>query len=380
MTGREKIHAAFSKDGTREIPAVICYEGIYIRDHYKELASCPWWYAQETDIEKQLLWHGEVAENIGQDWFALPWCDTREARENFSVQVRPDGVYKIHRITNDERRLYEPQVGGGFWLPEPQVINTPEDIDKLFSDDGFAPFSADDAEKIKQSGARDLSDRLINGVCKDKSPLAHVASPVWMCTSLWGNYEEFFVRVAENPELVKYACGKYFQTCRNRVLQAAALGAEIIWIEDCYMDLISPAAYKKFSAPYITELTETIRGAGMKSVYYYTGNISDRLDMILSIGADAVSFEESKKNFKIDIEELAEYINGRCVLFGNLDATGFLRDCSEEELKSEIARQISAGRKNKSRFVMSMGSPVTPGTSVDKVKLYCDAAHELGKF
>jgi len=27
MNGREKIEAALSKDGTREIPAVICYEG-----------------------------------------------------------------------------------------------------------------------------------------------------------------------------------------------------------------------------------------------------------------------------------------------------------------------------------------------------------------
>jgi len=116
----------------------------------------------------------------------------------------------------------------------------------------------------------------------------------------------------------------------------------------------------------------------MKSVYYYTGNISDRLDMILSAGADAVSFEESKKNFMIDVKELSEYVRGRCVILGNLDATSFLRDCSEEQLKTEIARQIKAGRKNGSRFIMSMGSPVTPGTSVDKVRLYCDLVHELG--
>ncbi len=34
MTGKEKIEAAFSIDGTPEIPAVICYEGIYIRDRW----------------------------------------------------------------------------------------------------------------------------------------------------------------------------------------------------------------------------------------------------------------------------------------------------------------------------------------------------------
>jgi len=51
---------------------------------------------------------------------------------------------------------------------------------------------------------------------------------------------------------------------------------------------------------------------------------------------------------------------------------------SEEELRAEITRQIAAGRRNGSRFIMSLGSPVTPGTSVEKVRLYCDLVHDLG--
>jgi len=178
--------------------------------------------------------------------------------------------------------------------------------------------------------------------------------------------------------LVNYACEKYAGICGDRIHEAAALGAEVVWIEECYTDMISPDAYSKYCLPHVRRLTDTIRGAGMKSVYYFCGDISGKLDLILSAGADAVSFEESKKNFRIDIGELAEYIRGRCVIFGNLDATSFLPNCSEEQLKHEIVRQIKAGRKNKGRFVMSTGSPVTPGTPVEKVRLYCDLVHELG--
>jgi uroporphyrinogen-III decarboxylase len=52
---------------------------------------------------------------------------------------------------------------------------------------------------------------------------------------------------------------------------------------------------------------------------------------------------------------------------------------SEPELRAEIERQIRAGRRNGSRFVMSIGSPVTPGTSIERVRTYCSMARDLGR-
>jgi uroporphyrinogen-III decarboxylase len=49
-------------------------------------------------------------------------------------------------------------------------------------------------------------------------------------------------------------------------------------------------------------------------------------------------------------------------------------------LRAEIARQIAAGRRNGGRFVLSLGSPVTPGTPMERVRRYCDLAHELGEL
>jgi len=97
------------------------------------------------------------------------------------------------------------------------------------------------------------------------------------------------------------------------------------------------------------------------------------------VGADALAFEESKKSFRIDIEDVVERVRGRFVVFGNLDAIGLLERGSDAELRQEISRQIAAGRRNKGRFAMSLGSPVTPGTPVGRVKLYCELVHELGR-
>ncbi len=95
------------------------------------------------------------------------------------------------------------------------------------------------------------------------------------------------------------------------------------------------------------------------------------LDVVHEKRKDALSLEESKKGFTIDIAEVAESVRGRCALLGNLDAIRLLPEGSEQELRAEIARQAAAGRRNGGRFVMSLGSPVTPGTSPERVRRYC---------
>ena len=144
-------------------------------------------------------------------------------------------------------------------------------------------------------------------------------------------------------------------------------------------DMISPRAYAALNLPFLQQLVAAIRAAGMWSIHYFCGNPAGKWDHLLAAGADALSFEESKKGFVIDIEEVVARTGGRCAVLGNLDAVGLLQNGSEGQLRAEIARQIAAGRRNGSRFIMSLGSPVTPETPVERVRLYCDLAHELGK-
>ena len=160
----------------------------------------------------------------------------------------------------------------------------------------------------------------------------------------------------------------------------ASTGCHFVWIEECFTDQISPDAFGRLNAPLVRELVGEIRAAGLKSVYYYCGDPSTRLDQLLEVGADALHLEEGKKGFRIEIDEIAEAVGGRCVLFGNLDSIAVLQDGSEERLGGEIRRQIQAGRANGGRFVVSTGSPVTPGTPLGRVRLYTETAHRLGRM
>jgi uroporphyrinogen-III decarboxylase len=184
--------------------------------------------------------------------------------------------------------------------------------------------------------------------------------------------------VARDPVLVRHACERLLARAVQTVRLAAAAGARGIWIEDCMTDMISPAAFDALNVPVLRRLVEEIQAAGMHAIYYYCGDPSKRWDALFSVGADALALEESKKGFAIEIEDVVARAGGGTAVLGNLDAVGVLEGASDAELREEIARQVAIGRRNGGRFVMSLGSPVTPDTPAERVRLYCRLAREPG--
>jgi hypothetical protein len=376
MTGREKIEAALSEGGTTDFPAVICYEGIYVRDHWAQLTEYPWWFAAEPDIERQLLWRRQAIERTGQDWFELPTCRTREEREALAVETRSDGAALVDRLTGRVQPLQRPRVGG--WAPEggchsvraERLPETPEDVDAAIPSP--APF---DAKAFAEEGRGDLARALLAEFGEELFPLRSVGSPLWECYGLWG-FEGMMLLVATRPDLVRRACERLLARALRAVQFSKALGAAGIWLEECMTDMVSPAAFEALCLPFVQQLVAAIREAGMKSIYYFCGDPHCKWDLLFAAGADALSLEESKKGFAIDIEDVVKRARGRCAVLGNLDAIRLLPHASEEELRAEIARQLAVGRANGGRFLMSLGSPVTPATPVARVKRYCELVRE----
>ena len=377
MTGRQRIEAAFSSEGTAQVPAVICYEGVFLRDHWSELTSCPWWYRLAPEADRQVQWQREALARTGLDWFKMfPWG---VPDPEVMIEERANGAFKIDTRTGQETRMIPPRVGGWSAQGETESFRAdrlpenPEDIDALIP----IPASSDESVTSDRCGYA-LGTRLVREFGGEKYPYRQVCGPLWQTYELWG-FEGMMVLVATRPDLVKRACERNLALAVRTVVEAAAQGTAAIWIEDCLTDMISPEAFASLNVPYVRRLVEEIRAAGMKSIYYYAGNPAGKWDLIFSIGADALSMEESKKNFRIDIEEIVKRVRGRCTVLGNLDAIGVLQNGSEGQLRAEIARQIAAGRRNGGRFIMSLGSPVTPDTPVERVRLYCDLVHELGR-
>ena len=375
MNGHEKMMAAFSPEGTPEIPAVICYEDIFIRDHWAQLSGRPWWVRAVPDIETQLAWRREVEEAIGQDWFLLPEGASYEERAHVSIVTQGNQVYRLHRLTGVTQRLTPPQISG--WtghnvasVHPTQLPQTPEEIDAWIIDPHTGDYGLAD-------GRGDLAQHILADWGATRFPLGYVAGPLWTCYYMWG-FEGMMLYLVDKPNLVRYAVQRFSEYSIHQIRTAARMGAAGVWMEDCMTDMISPQHYLTFNLPYLRQITDEIRAMGMVSIHYFCGNPAGKWDLLLDTGADALALEESKKGFVIDIADVVERINGRMTVLGNLDAVGILEQADDDGLRAEITRQIAAGRRNHSRFIMSLGSPVTPDTPAARVRRYCDLTHQLG--
>ncbi len=376
MTGKERMQAAFSDNGTAEVPVVLsCYEDIFQRDHWDSLTQYPWWYGRKVDLDKQMLWRREAIANTGEDWFRLPFCASAETRQRQHVQETPEGVFLLDTETGAKTELQRPPIGDwperGYTTPS-TLPETPEAIDQVIviSDD-------DDSTYVRTEGRDALARALLDEFGDTLFPNHRTSSPLLRCADLWG-FDNMMLNIRSRPDLVTHACERYLEQAKCTMRRAALLGAQGIWVVDALSDMISPSDYARLSLPHLRGLIAEIRRVNMRSVYYFTGDPTGKWDLMLSLGADALAFEDAKKGFNVDVVEAARKLAGRCTLFGNLNAIDVLQDGTDEQLKKEVKRQLTAAPLNGGRFVMSIGSPITPATSVERVRLYCELVHDLG--
>ncbi len=374
MTAREKIRRAFTPEGTPEIGVVASYDGIFIRDHWFAFTEVPWWYTFSGKINEEVIWVRDFCRRSGLEWLEVRPCPSRAERSHQRYEQRQNGVWRIDEETGDEEHLQEPTPGGINTSSKHFALDllptTQSEVDALISQ-----ASAFDRASFLAEGRHDTATAIGNAL--DLILYGAITSPLWSFYSLLG-YEGMMVFLAQDGDLASYAAGRILRNVTQRIRMVSALGADAVWIEECLTDQISPELFWQINVPILQKCVQEIRACGLKSIYYYCGNPGDRLEAILEVGADAVHFEESKKGFTVDIEEIIAKVDGRCTVFGNLDSIALLQDGTETELRTEIKRQLEAGKKNGNRFVMSIGSPITPRTPVERIKLYTDVVQELG--
>ena len=335
MTAKDRFNAAF--EGKPGYPVALCYEGLFMRDHIDEVSDKPWDYCIDPDIKKRLSWHEGVKNRLTHDWIGYPF--------SYCYNEVPQNITK--------------PIQSGTYSRKSEKIK----IDSTEQIDARIPLYSDTSEQSLPKGALEAKLEVLYA---DRPKLSATASPFWGCNSLW-DFETLMMLAIDNPLLLEYACERITMNAIFRVKQLKTQGCSMMWIEDCYSDMLPPGLFERLNIDFVKMIIAEIRNAGMRSIHYFCGNPYGKLDLLLSANADAYSFEESKKGFDIDIIDLAKYINGRNCLFGNIDSIGVLQNGSLDDIKHELNRQGKAGKLNGDRFVFALGSPVTPLTPMKKV-------------
>ncbi len=384
MSGRDKMLKAITEGTLTEIPVVIPYIGIFLRDHWEEITNEPWWIQNSWNLESRIRVDKALEEKIDIDWMSCRLCPSSVWRLSHQIKVINNEVYLVGTYPayqGSVEKLHRPPPGGiqeslstrtreGAALPKP-LIESEKDVEKYVT--------VIKAEELIKSGMLDYAKEVVKEFHSRRFIVAPVTSPLWTAYSYFG-FKGLIVNLYRNPRLIKFLLEKLTMQQREHIEAFARVGVDGIWIEECLCsaDVISLRNFKKFTLPYVCELISEIRKQKMKSIYYPCGDVSDRLELMVEAEPDCISLEESKKNFTIDLEWVDKVVNGRVCIFGNLDAVAVLQNGTLEELKSELERQIRIGREH-GRFVMSLGSPVTPQTPTSRVREYVDLTRVLSQ-
>lgn len=369
MSPRERMNAVLSGEPTDALPVVIPYLDIFLRDHWREVTDLPWWAPWDGDIETHLRIARDLQRAVGVDWVPVYGGHSRAWRERHRIELRSGEPFLVDTESDAAHRLTEPPVGGEQHLVRTASVHTVEQAKNAVA---VTP-----AERMLANGSFDYARAAIREFGDELFVVGSVSTPFWGLYFHFG-FNQLMMNLVEHPELVEPLL-EDITLHHIEVLRAyAEVGFHGIWIEDCYAssDLISLPQFRRFAAPYAERLVAETNRLGMKSIYYFCGEVADRLEDLVRMEPHAIALEESKKGFEIDIAQVDAVVGNRSCLFGNYDAIRLLETGSPEAIAAEHARQIGVGRRH-GRFVTSLGSPVTPRTPAARTREWVELARAL---
>ena len=351
-----------------EFPVVIPYMGILLRDHWDETTDVPWWAVRSGNIEARLQVAGDLQAELGVDWVPAERSYPREWRERHEIKLLGGRPFLADRWTGAESEVVREPSGGFQDTRAVNRVSRIEDIDDLVE--------IRSAEDLIADGSLDYASAVVREFGESLFVVASIDDPFWGMNRCFGLHD-MLTNLVEHPDWAERALERNTLASIELVKAYAEVGVDGIWHECTYSsrDMISLAHFSRFAAPYTGRLIRETGAAGMKSILYFCGDPGDRLEDLVGMNPTCIALEEDKKQYGLELGRIDEAVGGRACLLGNVDAVGVLQDGTPEEIGAELDRQFEIGRRN-GRFVMSLGSPVTPSTPIARVAEFIELARE----
>jgi hypothetical protein len=376
MTPRERMLATFAGQPVDCFPVIAPYVMLLQSDHWVEITGQPAqtyyaWNLQEPQehIREYERFHALLPFDISQPNF---YIDARAVRRRKQVIPGEDreSWYELDPLTGERKKLV-------LNLHEKDQESEWERV--VFTEkDAVEQIPIKTASEILAEGTMDYVAAYVKSYGQTHYVAGNLVNAFY--NSSWSvGLKNRFLLVHDEPELLHAVIERHHQRNIENARAMKAVGTDMVFIDDATAtnDMISVKMYREFSLPYLKRLVAEIQSLGMKAVLIYFGGIADRVEDIVSAGADGLLMETSMKNFVNDLDSIATQVNNRMLLFGNLNPLADIEMKSDAELEKVMAAQIAVGRRF-GRFVTSTGSPLTPRTSLARMRKYIELGHSLG--
>jgi uroporphyrinogen decarboxylase len=148
-------------------------------------------------------------------------------------------------------------------------------------------------------------------------------------------------------------------------------GAEILSVAEptASGDLISRSQFEAFALPYLTRVVQRLKRHRVKVCVHICGNITNRLDLVATTGADVLSVD-----FKVPLDVCAETLGAKPAFAGNLNPDAIMRLGTPSEVVA-AARRCLAAAGSSSGFILMPGCDIPPTVALENVRAMVETAH-----
>lgn len=374
MAGRETMDRLFSGESVNGCPFVAPYIMLSNADHWVEYTGRPiyeFYQWQWQNPEEHVKLYELFQEKTPFDWMQPYFIPNAKTRSEMEIQFLGGKPYMHNKRTGSlepvPSNIHEAGSGG--------APNETRRIARIADIKGALPITT--AEQSLRDGDLDMLTAFAKRYQRDHFIVTGgVVNTFYSCSYHIG-MTNLYELLIDEPEFILELEKRILEQNIETIRSFAMAGGDAIYIDDATAtsDMISVDFYEKFSLPFLDAQVKEIQRLGKKAILIYFGGVDDRLDQILSTNPDGLMIEARMKNFVNDVEQAAIKAKGRCVVFGNLNPVD-VENRSTDWLDREMRAQAAKAAPH-SPFVASTGSPLTPGTSIERMREVIDLAHQI---
>ena len=328
-------------------------------------------HAEDTLIRASALYQSYGIFKIWPDWIEVHCGASRAWAKRTQILQREGVLYYCDRESGVEVPMHSIKIPRGDQRLHPEnsyhydIWDTSSSLRGQGAVDKLLPIPS--SAELLEAGHFDLPKQVVADYGARYFISTVLDTPYSDAYELLG-FQGLMVIQHDRPELFHYLLERRLALSEQIMAAWASTGIHGVFVEEVFTgaDMISPASYEEFVFAYNQPYFQKMCQLGLIPIHYVCGDVVPRLDRMCELDIAAIAVEESKKNFQIRIEDVVKGVNGRKVVFGNIDAPYFGEHASLAELEAEVMRQRRIGQTARG-FVVSTGSPFPPDTNPRRI-------------
>lgn len=195
---------------------------------------------------------------------------------------------------------------------------------------------------------------------------AYITGPYSLAGLIMGADEAAMATILD-PDKLTAVCEFTTEKIQEYVRLLIGAGAQIIFILEPSAVMLGPDHFKRFSSHFVRHINDSVKYTDVATVYHTCGNTMHLIEKMVDSQVDAISLDSPEAG--VDLPRVAERVDGKVILFGNINPTGHILRSKPEAVEKEVMQLLKA-MEPYSNFVLSTGCDLPQETPFENIEAF----------